>query len=104
MTKMLLRYVHEFRDRHGRTRRYVRRLGFKQVPLPGLPGSPEFMEAYSKAVDPKTAPRLEIAAGRCKPGTIADLVARWYRSPEFVGLKDSTQSTYRSIVEPFREV
>ena len=103
MTKMLLRYVHEFRDRHGRTRRYVRRSGFKRVPLPGVPGSPEFMEAYSKAIDPKTAPRLEIGADRIKPGTIADLVARYYRSPEFVGLKDSTQSTYRSIIEPFRE-
>ena len=100
---MLLRYVHEFRDRHGRTRRYVRRRGFKHVPLPGLPGSPEFMEAYSKAVDPKTAPRLEIGADRVKPGTITELVARYYRSPEFVGLKGSTRSTYRSIIEPFRE-
>ena len=104
VTKMLLRYVpHEFRDRHGRTRRYVRRRGFKRVPLPGLPGSPEFVEAYSKAIDPNTAPRLEIGGDRTKPGTIADLVARYYRSPEFVGLKESTRSTYRSIIEPFRE-
>jgi integrase len=99
---MLLRYVHEFRDRHGRTRRYARRRGFKRVPLPGLPGSP-FMEAYTKAVDPKTAPRVEIGADRIKPGTIADLIARYYRAPEFVGLKESTRSTYRSIIEPFRE-
>jgi integrase len=103
MTKMLLRYVHEFRDRHGRTRRYVRRRGFKQVPLPGLPGSPEFMEAYRNALDPKTAPRLVVGADKTMPGTVADLVSRYYRSAEFIGLKNSTQSTYRSIVEPFRE-
>ena len=61
------------------------------------------MEAYSKAVDPKTAPRLVVGADKTMPGTIADLVARYYRSPEFVGLKESTQLTYRSIIEPFRE-
>jgi integrase len=102
MTKMLLRYVHEFRDRHGRTRRYVRRRGFKQVPLPGLPGSPEFMEAYRNALDPKTAPRLVVGADKTMPGTVADLVSRYYRSAEFLGVKESTQSTYRHIIEPFR--
>ena len=103
MTKMLLRYVHEFRDRHGRTRRYFRRRGFKQVPLPGLPGSPEFMEAYSKAVDPKTAPRLVVGADKTMPGTVADLVSRYYRSAEFLGVKESTQSTYGIIIETFRD-
>jgi hypothetical protein len=103
MTKMLLRYVHEFKDRHGRTRRYVRRRRFKQVPLPRDPGSAEFMDAYRQALDPKTAPRQEIGAERTMPGSIADLVARYYRSPEFVGLKGSTRSTYRSIIEPFRK-
>ena len=103
MTKMLLRYIHAFRDRHGRMRYYFRRPGFKRVPLSGLPGSPEFMQAYQRALDPKTAPRLEVGASKVQVGTVADLVTRWYRSPEFIGLKNSTQSTYRSIVEPFRE-
>jgi hypothetical protein len=31
------RYTHGFVDRHGRSRYYFRRPGFKQVPLPGLP-------------------------------------------------------------------
>lgn len=101
MTKMLLKFVHEFKDRHGKTRRYFRRPGFKRVPLPGLPGSQEFDEAYRAALDPKQ--RLEIGASRTQPGTLSDLVARYYRSPEFVGLKASTQSTYRSIIEPFRQ-
>lgn len=103
MTKMLLRFVHEFKDRHGKARRYFRRPGFKRVALPGLPGSPEFMKAYQEALDPKTAQRVEIGASKTMPGTIADLVARYYKAPEFVGLKESTRSTYRSIIEPFRE-
>ena len=45
MTRLVLHYVHEFKDRHGKVRRYFRRPGFKRVPLPGLPGSEEFMTA-----------------------------------------------------------
>lgn len=100
MTKMLLRFVHEFRDRHGKVRRYFRRPGFKRVALPGLPGSDEFMEAYKAALDPKH--RLEIGASRTKPGTVGDLVARYLKSAEFLSLASSSQATYRGIVERFR--
>ncbi len=102
MSKILLRFVHEFKDRHGKTRRYFRRPGFKRTPLPGLPGSEEFMQAYQNALDLKTAQRIENGAAKVLAGTIADLIARYYRSPEFLGLKASTKSTYRSIIEPFR--
>src|SRR6266513_3100092 len=70
MTRIRLDYVHEFLDRHGRVRRYFRRSGFRQVPLPGLPGSAEFMEAYQAALSGETTPRIEIGAGRAKPGTV----------------------------------
>jgi len=102
MTKMLLKYVHEFKDRHGKTRRYVRRRGFKPIPLPGLPGSPEFMKAYSEAVDPKTAPRLEAGADRVKAGTVADLIARYYRSAGFLGLSQGGKTVYRGVLERFK--
>ena len=46
MTRIRLKYVHVFEDRHGKWWHYFRRAGFKQVRLPGLPGSQEFMEAY----------------------------------------------------------
>jgi hypothetical protein len=99
---MLLRYVHEFKDRHGKTRRYVRRRGFKPAPLPGPPGSPEFMEAYQRALNPKTAPRLEIGAARTLPGSVTDLVARYLKSAEFLSLSQNTQRAYRGILERFR--
>ena len=38
-------YCNGFLDRHGKARWYFRRAGFKKVPLPGLPWSPEFMAA-----------------------------------------------------------
>lgn len=102
MTKILPKFVHEYKDRHGKIRRYVRRPGFKQMALPGMPGSPEFMETYGRAIDQATAPRIEVGADRTKAGSISDLVVRYYRSGEFVGLKATTQATYRSIIEPFR--
>jgi integrase len=60
------------------------------------------MEAYRLAVDDRTAQRIEIGAAKVAPGTVGDLVARYYRSSDFLGLKRSTQGTYRSIIEPFR--
>ena len=46
MTSIRLPYVQEYRDRHGKVRRYFRRPGYKRVALPGTPGSPLFMAAY----------------------------------------------------------
>ena len=54
MTRLRLSYIHEFRDRHGKLRHYFRRRGSKLVPLPGLPGSDQFMIAYQAALDGTT--------------------------------------------------
>ena len=50
MTRIRLPYINEFRDRHGKIRRYLRQPGCKAVPLPGLAGSAEFMAAYQAAL------------------------------------------------------
>jgi hypothetical protein len=50
-------------------RRYFRRKGYKQIPLPGLPGSEEFMAAYQAAVAGTTSSR-DIGANHTKPGTV----------------------------------
>ena len=103
MTKMLLRYIHEFRDRHGKTRRYFRKPGFKRLPLPGAPGSEELATAYQAALARETAPKIEVGASRTMPGTVGALVVRYYRSGAFVVLADSTKATYRGIIERFRK-
>jgi putative ABC transport system substrate-binding protein len=50
MTSIKLPYVLEYTDRHGKVRRYFRRRGSKQIALPGIPGSDEFMAAYTDPV------------------------------------------------------
>src|SRR5262245_40033171 len=58
MARIKLRYVNEYRDRHGRVRRYVRVPGSRGVPLPGLVGSGEFMAAYQAAIAKVAPPPL----------------------------------------------
>ena len=53
------RFVNGYIDRHEKARWYFRRNGFEQVPLPGLPWSPEFMAAYEAA---KAGQRSRLAA------------------------------------------
>jgi integrase len=99
MTKIRLPYVHEYHDRHGKLRRYVRRPGSRRVALPGLPGSPEFMQAYQDAMSgPVLRPRAP------KAGTLTALAAEYFGSAEFANLKPSSQATYRLTLGPVLEL
>jgi hypothetical protein len=89
------KFVHGFIDRHGRPRFYFRRAGFKMVPLPGLPWSPEFMATYEAAIAERP---LEIGASRTKPGTMRALAVAYYNSGEFRNLRPASQSTYRQVI------
>jgi integrase len=102
MTHLRLQYVHEFRDRHGKLRRYFRRPGHKRIALPGAPGSEEFMTAYQAALGGNAIVRDEIGAQRSKPGTIAAAVAGYFTSEAFRSLAPSTQRARRNILEHFR--
>src|SRR5262245_45777338 len=95
MTKIRLAYVHEYRDRHGKLRRDVRRPGSRRVALPGLVGSPEFLQAYRDAISgPVIRPRAP------KVGTLAALAAEFFTSTEFANLRPSSQATYRVTLGP----
>lgn len=103
MTRLRLPFIHEYQDRHGKVRRYVRRSGLKRVPLKGLPGSAEFMETYQAALDGREAQRREISADRTKPGTVNAIVVGYYSCVAFRQLAGSTRQMRRAILERFRE-
>ena len=106
MTGIRMKYVHCWVDKRNggaKARHYFRRPAFKRVPLPGLPGSAEFMEAYQVAFAGQTLPRQQIGASRTKPGSIAALVVSYFSSPSFLALAPGTQQTYRLILEKFRQ-
>jgi integrase len=94
------KYVHGFIDRQGRPRFYFRRAGFKRVPLPRLPWSPEFMEKYQSALD--ETPYLEVGAGRTVAGTVNAVVIGYFGSAAFQNLALASQRHYRGIIERFR--
>ena len=50
MTRIRLPFINAYTDRHGKPRFYLKRPGFKQVPLTGTPGSEEFRLAYEAAL------------------------------------------------------
>jgi hypothetical protein len=65
MVQIKLKYVNGFANRDRRNQRvryYFRRHGTKAIPLPGLPGSEEFMVAYAAALASVPDQHLEIAA------------------------------------------
>lgn len=50
MARIKPQYVNGFRDRKLRMLYYFRRRDRKAIPLPGLPGSADFMAAYAMAL------------------------------------------------------
>ena len=106
MARIKLKYVNAFpnrRRKNERVRYYFRRRGFKAIPLPGLPGSEEFMTAYQMALAAiPDQERPEIGASRTEPGTINALVISYYRCAEWTNLADETRSARRRIIEKFR--
>jgi len=88
-------------DRHGKRRVRFRKGGFSRY-LAGIPWSEDFMREYAAAVEGVKFRQENIGAERTKPGSINALVVAYYRSPEFKGLKSSTQGVRRGIIERFR--
>jgi integrase len=100
MSTIRIRYVDRFIDRHGHPRHYFRRPGGPRIPLPGLPGSDEFISAYTAALDGKQLgpPRRGTRAGQ---GTFNRLALEYFASPDFLRLGPRTRYAYRLVIERF---
>jgi integrase len=95
-----LEYIKEYRDRHGKLRRYFRRRGQRDIALSGKPGSTEFQEAYNAA---RASMRVrEIGANRSAPGSVGGTIGAYYTHNGFLGLALGTQRARRAILERFR--
>jgi integrase len=93
-------HVGQYRDRHGKVRRYIRLPGRAKVPLPGTPGNEAFMDAYAAALASET-PRGEIGATRTKSGTVDAAIVGLYGSTTLTNLAPSTQRMRRNVYERF---
>jgi len=94
-------YVHFYKDRHGKPHCYFRRRGCPSVTLP-LPWASNFRMAYEEALNGTALAKRQIGKDKVGPGTIADLIARYYQSKEWLALRDTSRATYRGMLERFR--
>jgi hypothetical protein len=80
--RAVIPYVHRFKKR-GKVRYYYRRRGYPYQPLPGKPGSPEFIEAYAAA-------GVKLAAKPAQPrsptGSASAVIAAHYADNSFLAL------------------
>jgi len=95
----LPKFVHGYIDRHGRPRYYLRRKGFKKVPLPDTPWSPSFMAAYENAWAEQ--PPIALSRGNAKPGSMRALAIAYFASPAFGTMRPRSQYIYRATIERF---
>lgn len=97
----LPRYTQAFVDRDGTPRFYLRKKGIKRIPLPGLPWSPEFMEAHEAALKGEEWTR-KIGETKTVAGTVNAALIGYFESAMFRALGESTRKTRRRILENFR--
>lgn len=102
MAVLKLKYIHRFRDRHGKQRYYFRRQGYQQVPLRGLPGSSEFMADYQAALAGEIGGRRQIGGRGVVAGTIAAAAVGYLSSVDFLSLSEGTRKLRRRAVDRFR--
>lgn len=91
------KHVHRFEDRNGKTRYYLRRPGFKGVPLPGLLWSPTFMAAYEAAM--AGAPPPPIGIDQIKAGSLRAVAAGYLRSSTYLALTPASRQMYRHRID-----
>jgi integrase len=87
-----------YRDRHGKARYRFRKTGMKAHAFKSAPGSAEFDAEYQGCF----AAPIMAGEGRAVPGSINDLVNRFYQTPKWLAMKPSSKATYRGIIERFR--
>src|SRR5450631_4078529 len=97
------KYTHGYIDQHGKPRFYLRRPGYKKIPLPGLPWSPEFMAAREATFKGEWA-KPAIGAKRTVAGSVNAAIVSYYQTSAFNdGLAESSRKMRRAILERFRE-
>jgi integrase len=85
----------------GKWRVRFRKAGFSTY-LTGIPWSEDFMRQYAAALEGVRVQARNIGASRTVPGSFDALCVSYYRSPDFQGLKASTQTVRRNVIERFR--
>lgn len=99
--RFLPKYVTAFADRHGKERLRFRRKGFPAGYFQAALGTEEFRTEYRSFMEAGSRQAQPAPENRAAPGSIADLVSRYFATPTRLGPTEATQSKVRSIVGRF---
>ena len=99
MSKIQIKGLSSYVDRHGRRRWRFRRKGY-QCPLPD-PKSRQFAEAYAAALKASEGGGAALALRRTPAGTIRALYAHYTQSQAFAALAEATRTPRRRIIDKF---
>ncbi len=101
------KYLIKEKDRHGNVRVYYRKKPGPRIRIREKEGTPEFLRAYvlasqGKSTDPRAIeranrpvnPRLKLP----QPGTLRDLIVRYYKAPEFWKELDPRTQRVRKLI------
>lgn len=91
-------YVSSHRDRHGKLRYRFRRGRISRY-LRSPFGTKEFEREYAELLN---ADAPAVGADRIKPGSVSDVIARYYSDTSYLDLRPTTQTVYRGVLERFR--
>lgn len=98
-------HAKSYTDRHGRTRWRFRPKGGRGFTreLGTVYGSEDFRRRYAEAeAEFRGQRRAGAGAQQTRPGSLSDLIASYYRSPQWRGLSDGTKRTYKGPIEKLR--
>jgi len=100
--RFLPQYVTSFADRHGKARLRFRRKGFDSYYFKSVLGTEEFRVEYHACQNPSEGRTISTPITRATPGTIDELVERYYVPPTRLGPSAVTQAKVRAVIESFR--
>ncbi|WP_310530663.1 tyrosine-type recombinase/integrase [Novosphingobium sp.] len=100
--RFLPKYVSGFESQHGRERLVFRRKGEKKLYFKAAFGTKEFAEEYARFLTGDEAQPV-VQAPRHAPGSVDDLVTRYFAVPTRLGPSEVTQAKVRAVIEDFRD-
>lgn len=108
--KLTLKYLTTRTNKQGNVYAYIRKRGFPFVSIRDVNGkplapsnSPEFMDAYFRAIRQLENCKNEGSVSYVKPGSIAMAIREYKKSPKFVSLKPETKTSYNRILDKIND-
>lgn len=92
-------FASSFLDRHGKRRWRFRRKGYQTHYFKAPHGTKDFEREYAACLE---ADPTRAGVDRTRPGSVSDVIARYYGDNAFQDLRDSTKVVYRGVLERFR--